>query len=153
MRGNVDRPNVKEQRTHWLSTQRRPDFRRLIFIDEIAARTIMLRLRDRCLRGERLAVKAPAGHWQTSTLIHAIDHLGILAAFVLDGVTNAAAFETFVEKVLVPKLRDDEIIILDNLSAHKNSRAAELITPPEPRFAFSFCIRQTLTRSKTSIPS
>ena len=113
----------------------------------------MLRLRDRCLRGEPLVMRAPTGHWQTIALIHAIDRQGILAAFVLDGATNAAAFKTFVEKVLVPKLRDDEIIILDNLGPHKNSRAAVLIIPPEPRFAFSLCIRQTLTRSKISFSS
>ena len=127
---------MKEQRTRWLSTQRRLDFRRLIFIDETAAKMNMLRLRGRCPRGERLVVKAPAGHWQTSTLIQAIDHQGVRAAFVFDGATNAAAFETFVEKVLVPKLRGDEIIILDNLSAHKSSRVAELIhsTGAEIRF-------------------
>ena len=127
---------MKEQRTRWLSTQRRLDFRRLIFIDETAAKTNMLRLRGRCPRGERLVVKAPAGHWQTSTLIQAIDHQGVRAAFVFDGATNAAAFETFVEKVLVPKLRGDEIIILDNLSAHKSSRVAEIInsTVAEIRF-------------------
>jgi transposase len=118
---------VKEQRTRWLSTQLRLDFRRLIFIDETAAKTNMLRLRGRCPRGERPVVKAPAGHWQTSTLIQSIDHQGVRAAFVFDGATNAVAFETFVEKVLVPKLRGDEIIILDNLSSHKSSRVAELI--------------------------
>lgn len=81
-------------------------------------------------------VKAPAGHWQTSTLIEAIDHQGVRAAFVFDRATNAAAFESFVEDVLVPKLRGDEIIILDNLSAHKSNRVAELIDSPRDEIRF-----------------
>ena len=52
-----DRPDVKEQRARWLSSQRRLDFIRLIFNDETAAKTNMLRLRGRCPRGERLVVK------------------------------------------------------------------------------------------------
>lgn len=112
------------------------DFRRPTLNDETVAKTNMLRSRGRCPRGERLVVKAPAGYWQTSTLIQAIDNQGVRAALVFDGATNAAAFESFVENLLVPKLRGDEIIILDNLSAHKSSRLAELINSHRAEIRF-----------------
>ena len=52
---------------------------------------------------------------------------GLIAPFVLDGPINRIAFETYVEKVLVPELRPGDIVILDNLSSHKGQRVREMI--------------------------
>ena len=52
---------------------------------------------------------------------------GMVAPFVLDGPINRDAFETYVEKVLVPDLQSDDIVVMDNLSSHKGSRVRELI--------------------------
>jgi transposase len=71
--------------------------------------------------------KAPFGHWQTSTLIQAIDQEGVRAALVVEGASNTQIFETFLEQILVPKLKPGDIVILDNLGSHKSVRAQELV--------------------------
>jgi transposase len=87
----------------------------------------MTRLRGRAPRGERLIGKVPHGHWKTSTLIAALGLSGVRCSAVIDGAVNAAAFEAFVEQVLVPELRPGDVVVLDNLSSHKGMRTRELI--------------------------
>ena len=78
------------------------DPERLVFIDETWASTNMARRHGRCRRGERLRVGVPHGHWKTTTFVGALTLRGFIAPFVLDGPINRDAFETYVEKVLVP---------------------------------------------------
>ena len=100
---------------------------RLVFIDETWAKSNMTRLRGRAPVGERLVAKVPHGHWKTTTLIAALDHRGMRCATTVDGAINQDIFESFVEKVLVPRLAPGELVILDNLSSHKGKRVAALI--------------------------
>ena len=81
----------------------------------------------RAPRGARAISKVPFGHWQTSTLIQAIDQDGVRAALVIDGASNTVIFETFVEQILIPRLKPGDIIILDNLASHKSARTQKLI--------------------------
>jgi transposase len=74
-----------------------------------------------------LVHKVPHGHWKTSTLISALGLTGIRCSAVLDGPVNAAAFEAFVQQILVPELRPGDVVVLDNLSSHKGSRVQQLI--------------------------
>ena len=101
--------------------------RRLIFIDETWAKTNMTRLRGRAPIGERLIAKAPHGHWKTTTLIAALGIEGMRCSTVVDGPVNARLFEAFVEQVLVPQLRDGDLVVMDNLSSHKTDRTRKLI--------------------------
>ena len=87
----------------------------------------MTRLRGRAPVGDRLLAKTPHGHWKTTTLIAALDCVGIRCSMVVDGAVNAAVFEAFVEQVLTPQLHPGDIVILDNLSSHKRPRTRELI--------------------------
>ena len=87
----------------------------------------MARTHGRCLRGERLRASVPHGHWKTTTCVAALTTRGIIAPWVLDGPINRDAFETYVEKVLVPELPDQAIVIMDNLSSHKGPRIREMI--------------------------
>lgn len=87
----------------------------------------MTRTHGRCRRGERLRMGAPHGHWNTTTFIGALSLRGMIAPFVISGSINRAAFETYVEKVLIPDLRPGDIVIMDNLSSHKGPRVRELI--------------------------
>jgi transposase len=103
------------------------DASRLVFIDETWASTNMARRHGRCPRGERLRVGVPYGHWKTTTLVAGLRLTGIAAPFVLDGPINRVAFETYVEKVLVPELRKGDIVIMDNLSSHKGQRVRQMI--------------------------
>jgi len=87
----------------------------------------MTRLRGRSKRGERLIDKTPHGHWKTSTLIAALGIEGVRCSTVVDGAVNADIFEAFVERVLVPELREGDIVVMDNLSSHKRARTRERI--------------------------
>jgi transposase len=98
-----------------------------VFIDETWASTNMARRHGRCMRGERLRVGVPHGHWKTTTFIGALTLRGFIAPFVLDGPVNRDAFETYVEQVLTQELRHGDIVIMDNLSSHKGPRVRELI--------------------------
>lgn len=87
----------------------------------------MVRLRGRAPRGQRLVAAAPHGHWKTTTLIGALSLEGVRCSMLLDGSVNRAAFEAFIESVLRPQLRADDIVVMDNLSSHKGPRVAQLI--------------------------
>jgi len=78
-------------------------------------------------RGERLRLGIPHGHWKTTTFVAGLTLRGIIAPFVLDGPINRDAFETYIERVLVPSLRPSDIVIMDNLSSHKGRRVRDLI--------------------------
>jgi transposase len=100
---------------------------RLVFIDETAANTKMVRLSGRCPRGERLVGRVPHGHWKTITFVAGLRHNGITAPFVLDGPMNGESFLAYVEQCLVPTLKRKDIVIMDNLSAHKAHAIREAI--------------------------
>jgi len=98
-----------------------------VFIDETWASTNMARRYGRAPRGQRLRAGVPHGRWKTITLVAGLRTSGVVAPFVLDGPINRAAFEAYIEKVLVPALRPGDVVILDNLSSHKGPRVRALI--------------------------
>ena len=100
---------------------------RLVFIDETSTKTNMTRMYGRSPKGVRLEADAPYGHWKTQTFIAGLRHDGITAPWVLDGAMNRAAFETYVEYELGPTLKQGDIVILDNLPAHKSQKAKEML--------------------------
>jgi transposase len=91
----------------------------LIFIDETGTSTNMARLRGRAPRGERLVGKIPHGHWKTTTFIAGLRSTALTAPCVIDGPMNGNAFLAYVEQILAPTLAPGDIVVLDNLSAHK----------------------------------
>jgi transposase len=91
----------------------------LVFLDETWTKTNMAPLRGWAPRGQRLLAKAPFGHWNTMTFVAALRHDRIEAPWLLDGPMNGQRFGVYVEQVLVPTLRPDDIVVMDNLSSHK----------------------------------
>ena len=69
----------------------------------------------------------PFGHWKTTTFVAGLTTRGLVAPWVLDGPINREAFEVYVAEVLVPELREGDIVVLDNLSSHKGPRVRALI--------------------------
>lgn len=112
------------------------DINRLVFIDEAGAKTNMTRLYGRAPKGERAYDHAPHGHWCTTTMISSIRANGETACMAIDSATSADVFRCYVERVLVPTLRPGDVVVLDNLSAHKDKAALEMIeqTGAEVRF-------------------
>ena len=87
----------------------------------------MARLWGRAPKGQRLRVAIPHGHWKTTTFIAGLRNSGIIAPFVIDRPVNRTIFEAWVQRVLVPNLRQGDIVIMDNLSSHKGPRVRALI--------------------------
>ena len=87
----------------------------------------MARLRGRARRGERLRSGIPRGHWKTTTLVAGLRLTGLMSPFVLDGPMNRSVFLAYVTQVLAPELKPGDVVILDNLPAHKGSRVREAI--------------------------
>jgi len=87
----------------------------------------MTRLYARGPVGERVVCKSPQSHWKTISTIAAMNSAGIISACCFDGATDTAMFVTFVEKFLLPVLVPGQLVILDNLSAHRSPRVDELV--------------------------
>jgi transposase len=122
-----DRPDVAARREIWRQAQPFIDPDRLVFIDETGASTKMTRLYARAPRGQRAVGAAPFGHWKTTTFVAALRQTGLTAPMVLDGPMTGMAFLAYVEQVLVPTLRRGDIVVLDNLPAHKISPVRDAI--------------------------
>ena len=100
---------------------------RLVFIDETAVTTKMVRQYGRAPVGERLVAKVPHGHWKTLTLIAALRVDGVTAPFVIDGAMDGAAFLAYVIAVLAPTLSKGDIVFMDNVRTHKVAGVAEAL--------------------------
>lgn len=124
------------RRQAWFDGQPDLDPERLVFIDETWAKTNMTRTHGRCLRGRRLRMGMPHGHWKTTTFVAGLTVRGMIAPFVLGGPINRDAFEAYVERVLGPELRPGDIVVMDNLSSHKGPKVRALIEAAEARLLF-----------------
>lgn len=96
----------------------------------------MTRLRGRCKGGARLLDSAPHGHWTTTTMIAALRLEGATAPMVIDGAIDAAVFRAYVKHVLAPQLRAGDIVMVDNLSSHKNSEVEAMIQMRDAELRF-----------------
>jgi hypothetical protein len=105
---------------------------RLIFLDETSTNTKMTRTRGRFQKGLRLNSKAPFGHWCTQTLIAGLRSDGLVAPFVVNAPINRVIFETYVETQLAP----GDVVILDNLAAHKSEKAESILRARGAWFLF-----------------
>ena len=100
---------------------------RLVFFDETWAKTNFTRLRGRCRRGKRLIAKVPHRHWKTTTFLAGLRQEGLVAPLVVDGAIDGRLFLAYVEQHLVPTLRPGDIVVMDNLPAHKVAGVREAI--------------------------
>src|SRR3954471_19398173 len=103
------------------------DFTCLVFIDETWTKTNMAPLRGWAPRGERLRAKVPHGHWRTMTFLAALRHDRVEAPWLLDGPINGETFRLYVDKILVPTLRQGDIVVMDNLGSHKSKAVRRAI--------------------------
>jgi transposase len=122
-----DRPDVLKRRRDWFDNQLDLDPAKLVFIDETGLSTKMARLRGRSLCGERCRAGVPHGHWKTTTFTGALRLTGMTAPFVYDGAMNGTVFLAYIEQVLVPTLKHGDIVVMDNLPAHKASGVRDAI--------------------------
>ena len=100
---------------------------RLVFLDETATSTNMVRLRGRCPRGERLIDHVPHGHWKTITFVAGLRRRAMVAPLVLDGPMNATTFVAYLKECLVPKLKRGDVVMMDSLPVHRVAGVREVI--------------------------
>jgi transposase len=119
---------VKRLRDIWAACVPGVDVEKLVFLDESGVNTAMFRRYGRCRQGERLVDAAPAAHWQSNTLLAAVRlGDGVVAPMVLDGPVTGESFAGYVRQSLVPELRPGDIVVMDNLPAHKGVAVAEAV--------------------------
>jgi len=116
-----DRPDVAAARAAWRELAPHLDPDKLVFIDETGASTKMARRYGRAKRGQRCRAAIPHGHWLTTTFTAALRRTALTAPMTLDGPMNGLAFRAYVEQVLVPTLDPGDIVVMDNLPAHKGA--------------------------------
>ena len=118
---------MKEAREAWFEKLADVEVKDLVFLDEFGATTEMTRSRARGPKGKRVVCKKPQGHWKVISTIAAMTSRGMLAAASFDGATDTDSFVAFVREGLVPVLRPGQVLILDNLSAHRSPLVDDLV--------------------------
>jgi transposase len=101
---------------------------RFVFVDECSSNTSLAPLYGWAPKGERAHQKAPRNWGKNITLLSSISkERGMRASLVVEGSTNGTVFQTYLEDVLLPTLKRGQVVVMDNLSAHKGERVRELI--------------------------
>jgi hypothetical protein len=118
----------EDRRRIWHRIVKNLDARRLVFLDESGATITLARRYGRAPKGERCPGSAPRNYGQNLTLVATLSLTGLDAPLLLDGALDTAAFEQYVEHILVPTLRPGKLVIFDNLSVHNSARVRKLIT-------------------------
>ena len=122
-----ERPDVAAARAAWIAAQPDLDPPRLVFIDETGTSTNMARLRGRAKRGRRVVGRVPWGHWKVLTFVAGLRHDGITAPFVIDCAMTRAIFVEYLRQCLIPTLQPGDIVVMDNLPAHKGGTVRQII--------------------------
>ncbi len=121
------RPDVARARRHWIRQQGLLNSSSLVFIDETSVKTTMARLYGRGPRGERVIGRVPFGTWKTLTFVAGLRCDEMTAPLVIDGAMNGETFLSYVKHCLAPTLNRGDIVVMDNLSAHKVAGIKEAI--------------------------
>lgn len=127
---------MAERRWLWRFWQAHLHPQQLVFLDETGAHTKMTRLYGRAARGCRVVAKVPHAHWKTTTFVGALRAGGFVAPTVIDGPMNGDAFRAYVGQQLAPTLRAGDVVIMDNLAAHKTTGVREAIEAVGARLVY-----------------
>jgi len=103
------------------------DARSLVFVDEMGTNTSLSPVYGWAKKGERAYCSVPRNRGPNTTLLSSMSISGIGPSLAVEGATNREVFETYVERVLAPRLRPGQVVVMDNLTAHKGDKVKELI--------------------------
>jgi transposase len=103
------------------------DANRFVFLDESGVTTDMTRLYGRARRGQRIHEGTPDGRWRTVTLLGAVNVNGWQAVMTVEAATDGDVFLTYLREVLCPTLQAGQVVVMDNLAAHKVDGVRKLI--------------------------
>ena len=100
---------------------------RLVFVDECGTHTSLAPIYGYAPRGQRLHLRVPRKRGKNTTLLSSMSLEGMGPSLAVEGATTAVVFEAYVEQVLAPSLRKGQLVVMDNLGAHRPRRVRELI--------------------------
>ena len=103
------------------------DARSLVFVDEMGTNTSLSPVYGWAKKGERAYCSVPRNRGPNTTLLSSMSMEGMGTSLAVEGATNREVFETYVEQILAPTLRRGQVVVMDNLTAHKGERVRELI--------------------------
>jgi len=118
---------TEEARAAWREHLKQLDARQLVVIDECGSNISLTPLYARAPKGLRAYGSVPRNRGKNTTLIAALHFDGMGESMIIEGATNATAFEQYVEEILAPSLTPGQIVIMDNLSCHKGKKVEQLI--------------------------
>ena len=122
-----DREENRKRREEFLQRLQTIPPEKLIFLDESGVTTQMTRGYARASGGRRVHEATPGGHWKILTILSALSLGGLLATMTIEEATDGDIFLAYLEQVLGPKLRPGNVVVMDNLSAHKVAGVEQLI--------------------------
>jgi transposase len=117
----------QEARAAWREQQKQLDARQLVVIDECGSNISLTPLYARAPKGSRAYGSVPRNRGTNTTLIAALTFAGMGESMIIEGSTTTVVFEKYVEEILAPSLRAGQIVIMDNLAAHKSAKVEHLI--------------------------
>jgi transposase len=122
-----EREDIAKSRDEWRQFQASVDARRLVFLDESGLKTNMTRRYGRARGGKRCLDSAPCGHWETVTILSAIRLDGTTESLVFEGAVDRKMFDAYIKEGLALTLRPGDIVVMDNLNAHRSQQARDII--------------------------
>lgn len=131
-----EREDIAKSREEWHEFQTVVDAERLVFLDESGLKTNMTRLYGRAQGGQRCLDSTPCGHWETVTILSSIRLDSSTESLIFEGAVDRKMFDAYVKEVLAPTLRPGDIVIMDNLNAHKSQDACEIIRKRQAEVLF-----------------
>ena len=126
----------EEARQDWRTRAETLPARRVVVVDESSTHLGMTSAYARAARGERAYAQQQRNYGTNMTLLAGLGLDGIRAPLLIEGAVNTAVFETFIEQVLLPTLHEGDIVVVDNLSAHKSKRVESLLARQRCRLLF-----------------
>ncbi|MDP9352334.1 MAG: IS630 family transposase [Chloroflexota bacterium] len=117
----------EQARTEWKEQVKQFDPKRMVFVDECGSSVSLAPIYARAPRGARALGSAPRNWGRNITLIASMSALGMGEAMTVEGATDTVAFELYIERLLAPSLGRGQVVVMDNLSAHKSERDRHLI--------------------------
>ena len=124
------------ERAAWREAAKTLDPGGLVFVDECGTNTALTRLRARAPRNERAVGRVPRNYGPNVTLFAALTPDGLGPALALRGAADGEAFALYVGELLVPSLRPGQVVVLDNLSAHRGAAIRALVEAAGCRLLF-----------------
>jgi transposase len=122
-----DNERVAAQRQFWQRESRHINPAQFVFVDESGITTEMTRRYGRALNGARVDEGVPAGNWRTLTVLGAVSVSGWVAVMSIESPTDGDVFLAYLKEVLCPQLKPGQLVVMDNLGAHKVDGVREII--------------------------